>query len=163
MVEVRVMFPKGIGVTLYVILLGVVLAISTLPAAAHHSQAAATRTTRATTTNVTATSTRTVENAQKIKFDGHISRVDGDVIGVVDSGGAETAVLVTPSTEIRSAGGKHHFMGGHHGSMAAEGTSPLLVGLAVEVEGRGNCAGQLVAEEIKYRCCDPCGCGRAAR
>jgi len=154
------MFPKRIGLTLYVVLLGVVLAISALPTAARHSQAAAPRTTGAMKT-VTATSTRTIENDQKVKLDGNISRVDGDVIGVVDSGGAETAVLVTPQTEIKSADKHHHFLGGHHGSMTAEGgRSALLTGLAVEVEGRGNCAGQLVAEEIKYRCCDPCGCAR---
>jgi hypothetical protein len=153
------MFPKRIGLTLYVVLLGVVLAISALPTAARHSQAAAPRATGAMKT-VTATSTRTIENDQKLKLDGNISRVDGDVIGVVDSGGAETAVLVTPQTEIKSADKHHHFLpGGHHASMA-DGRSSLLTGLAVEVEGRGNCAGQLVAEEIKYRCCDPCGCAR---
>ena len=154
------MASKGIGVKHYLILLCGILAISALPTAAQESHKTTTRTTTTTTTNLTPTSTRTVENDQKLKFDGRINRVDGDVIGVVDSSGAETAVLLQPSTEIKSADKHHHFLfGGHHGS-AADGRSSLLVGLAVEVEGRGNCAGQLVAEEIKYRCCDPCGCAR---
>src|SRR5262245_37380139 len=152
------MASKGIGVTHYLILLCDVLVISALPAAAQDSKTTRTRTT--TTTNLTPTSTRTVENDQKLRFDGKVSRVEGDVIGVIDSGGAETAVLLTPQTEIKSADKHHRFpFGVHHGSVA-DGRSALLVGLAVEVECRGNCAGQLVAEEIKYRCCDPCGCSR---
>jgi len=151
---------KGIGVTHYLILLCGMLVISALPAAAQDShQTTTTRRTTPTTNYGKATSTRTVENGKEIEFDGTINKVDGDVIGVVDSEGAETPVLLQPSTRIRSAG-KHKFMhvvptGSGHG----EDKSALLVGLPVRVEGRGNCSGQLVAESIKYRC-DPCGCAR---
>ena len=147
---------KRIGLMHYLILLCGVLAISALPAAAQVSQKTTTRTTTSTTTtDLAPTSTRNVEYGREIEFEGRVSRVDGDVIGVVDSSGAETAVLMDPSTKIK-AEGKHHSSG------AAGGQSALLVGMPVKVEGHGNCAGQLVAESIKYRCCDPCGCGHVA-
>ena len=145
------MTSKGIGVRLYVILLGVVLASSALPAAAQHSQMA---------TTITVTAGRTIGFGQELEFNGRISRVDGDVIGVVDSRGVETAVLLTPSTRIKGEGNHHRTHLVPTGSGAAEDRSALLAGLPVRVEGRGNCAGQLVAESIKYSCCDPCGCAR---
>ena len=145
------MTSKGIGVRLYVILLGVVLASSALPAAAQHSQMA---------TTITVTAGRTIGFGQELEFNGRISRVDGDVIGVVDSEGVETAVLLVSETRIKGDGKHHSFL---HliptgGSGASADRAALLVGLPVRVEGRGNCAGQLVAEVIKYRCCDPCAC-----
>jgi len=151
------MSSKRTGVTYCLILLCGVLVVSALPAAAQHSKKPTTQTAPATANDLgpaTATSTRTVENNQEIEFDGRISKVDGDVIGVVDSSGAETAVLLVSETRIRPRGKRHAILV----AAGSESKSALFTGLPVRVEGRGNCAGQLVAESIKYQCCGPCGC-----
>jgi hypothetical protein len=156
------MLSKGIGVTHYLILLCGVLAISALPAAAQQSKTTTTQTTTVTKTDlpdlppVTATGTRVVGYGQEMEFDGRISRIDGDIVGVVDSSGAETAVLMVSGTRIKSSGKRYPILV----AAGSEDRSALFAGLPVRVEGRGNCAGQLVAEVIKYHCCEPCGCAR---
>src|SRR5215210_6121707 len=74
----------------------------------------------------TSTNTRTVSDGQKMK-----------VAGVV------TTVALTDRTSIKSKGG---FFGGG----SSYGQSNILRGLNLEVEGRGNSSGQLVAEKVRF-------------
>src|SRR5215469_3739459 len=167
------MFSKGIGVTLYVILVGAVLAIAARPAAGQEPQTTSpTCGTQACAQQpscvktpvcarhcpVAPTSSRCVENGKELEFNGTVSKVDGDIIGVVDESGAETNVLLQPSTRIRPW--KHHkgmlsHVGFNGNGSGTHDQTALITGIPVRVEGRGNCAGQLVAESIKYiaDCC----------
>jgi len=169
------MFSKGIGVTLYVILVGAVLAIAARPAAGQEPQTTSPTCGAPACAQqpscvkaplcarhcpVAPTSSRCVENGKELEFNGTVSKVDGDILGVVDESGVETNVLMQPSTRIKPWKNHGHGVFGRtrwfgNGSSGGTDQTALIVGLPVRVEGRGNCAGQLVAESIKYTadCC----------
>src|ERR671939_918462 len=94
------------------------------------------------TTNTTA-NTRTVASGQKITVKGVVTRRDADTFTVQDANGVSTTVLLTNSTSVKSKGG---FLK----SGTTYGQSNILRGLNLEVEGRGNDQGQLVADKIRF-------------
>jgi outer membrane protein OmpA-like peptidoglycan-associated protein len=87
--------------------------------------------------------TRTVSNGQKMKIKGTVVRRDADTFTVRDMNGMDTVVLLTDRTSVRTKGG---FLR----SGTNYGTTQILRGLNIEVEGRGDSTGQLVAEKIRF-------------
>jgi OOP family OmpA-OmpF porin len=91
----------------------------------------------------TSAQTRSVANGQKMKIKGVVTRRDADTFTVRDFNGVDTVVRLTDRTSVRSKGG---FL--RSGTNYA--TTNILRGLNVEVEGRGDAAGQLAAEKIRF-------------
>lgn len=87
--------------------------------------------------------TRPVPSGAKVKFRGVIVRRDADTFVVRDAGRTDTQVLLTDETSIKSKGG---FL--RSGKRYA--VTDILTGPIVEVEGRGDRQGQLVADKIRF-------------
>ncbi|HWW74351.1 MAG TPA: OmpA family protein [Pyrinomonadaceae bacterium] len=89
---------------------------------------------------------RRLSNGEEVKkFRGIVVKRDADWFTVSDtSGGPQTVVLLTPSTEVKS-----HKKGVFRGSRQYE-ASYILRGLRLEVDGVGNAEGQLVADKIRF-------------
>ena len=87
--------------------------------------------------------TRAVPAGAKIKFRGVVVKRDADTFIVRDAGRVDTQVLLTDDTSIKSKGG---FL--RSGKRYA--VTDILTGLIVEVEGRGDRQGQLVADKIRF-------------
>ena len=81
---------------------------------------------------------------QKQKISGVITRLEGDKFLVRDYKGMEYNVSLSSSTKIKERKG-NPFRGGKK-----YGATDLSRGLAVEVEGRGDAGGALVADQIKF-------------
>lgn len=86
---------------------------------------------------------RVVTSGAKTKINGIIIRREADTFSVADDSNTETVVLLTDRTSVKSKGG--FFRSGKD-----YGVTSLLRGLRVEVEGRGNSDGQLVADKIRF-------------
>jgi outer membrane protein OmpA-like peptidoglycan-associated protein len=86
---------------------------------------------------------RSVSNGQKMKLKGVVTRRDADTFTVRDLNNVDTVVRLTDRTSVKTKGG---FLRG--GTNYA--TTNILRGLNVEVEGRGDSSGQLVAEKIRF-------------
>ena len=91
----------------------------------------------------TGVKTRQIPRGQKAKVKGLIVRRDADTFSVADEVSGETVVLLTDRTSVKSKGGFFRF------GKDYEVTS-LLRGVKVEVEGRGNADGQLVADKVRF-------------
>ncbi len=87
--------------------------------------------------------TRSVSNGQKMKIKGVVTRRDMDTFTVRDNNGVDTVVRLTDRTTVKSNGG---FL--RSGNNYA--TTNILRGLNLEVEGRGDAAGQLVADKVRF-------------
>src|SRR5829696_189456 len=83
---------------------------------------------------------RTVTSGQKMKLKGVVTRRDIDTFTVRDFNGVDTVVRLTDRTSVKSNGG---FLR----SGTNYGVTNILRGLNVEVEGRGDQNGQLVADK----------------
>ena len=92
---------------------------------------------------LTQISTRPVPVGAKVKFRGVIVRRDADTFVVRDASRSDTQVLITDETSIKTKGG---FLR----SGKRYPVTDLLTGLIVEVEGRGDRQGQLVADKIRF-------------
>jgi OmpA-OmpF porin, OOP family len=93
---------------------------------------------------VTTSGSTTISNGEKAKIKGIITRRDADTFSVADDAtGKETVVLLTDRTSVRSKGG---FLR----SGKDYDVTSLLRGLRVEVDGRGNPNGQVVADKIRF-------------
>ncbi len=90
-----------------------------------------------------ATATTSVPNGQKMKLKGVVTGRNSDSFTVLGDNGAAINVLLTDRTSVKTKGG---FFGG--GTQYA--TTNILRGLRVEVEGRGDSTGQLVAEKVRF-------------
>jgi len=90
--------------------------------------------------------TRTVAAGEKInKLKGIVVKRDADSFTMSDTmGGPTTTVLLTPETEVKS-----HKRGIFKGSKEY-GSSYILRGLRLEVDGVGNSEGQIVANKIRF-------------
>lgn len=88
-----------------------------------------------------------VPNGQKAKVKGIIVSREADTFSVADSANDQTVVLLTDRTSVKSKGG--FFRSGKD-----YGVTSLLRGLKVEVEGRGNENGQLVADQVRFHSSD---------
>src|SRR5688572_865626 len=95
--------------------------------------------------SVTSGQTKTVADGEEFKVLGIINTRSPDsfVMTTLD-GSSSYVVALTPSTDVKS-----NTKGIFRGGKRYESTY-LLRGLRVEVEGRGNSDGQLVAEEVNF-------------
>ena len=118
-----------------------VVALSSAAALAQNSAQTQTRDTGVKPGN------RVVANGEKAKTKGIIIRRDADTFSVADNSNLETVVLLTDRTSVKSKGG--FFRSGKDYEVTS-----LLRGLKVEVEGRGNSEGQLVADKIRFSSSD---------
>ena len=84
-------------------------------------------------------------SGQKITIEGVIIKRDADSLTVSDAKGGSTVVALTDSTVVKEKK-SNPFRGSRKYTV-----TQLLHGLSVEVTGKHNATGQLVAEEIKLR------------
>lgn len=86
---------------------------------------------------------RTVPSGAKMKFKGVVIERNGEIFTIRDRSRNDYQVLLTDSTSIKT-----------HGGFLRSGkrypVTDILRGLIVEVEGRGDTQGQLVAEKIRF-------------
>src|ERR1044072_6279793 len=87
---------------------------------------------------------RTVTSGQKLKIKGVVTRRDADTFVVRHMNGVDTTVRLDDKTSVKTEGG---FLRG--GTNYAQ--TSILRGLNVEVEGRGNAAGELAADKIRFK------------
>jgi OOP family OmpA-OmpF porin len=84
-----------------------------------------------------------IPNGAKLKFKGVVISRDADVFTIRDRTRADYHVLITENTSIKT-----------HGGFLRSGNkypvTDVLRGLIVEVEGRGDAQGQLVADKIRF-------------
>ncbi len=92
-----------------------------------------------TTTNV-----RPIPSGSNMKFKGVVIRRDADTFMIRDRNRVDYQVLLTDNTSIKT-----YRRGIFHGGKKYAVTD-ILRGLIVEVEGRGDPQGQLVAEKIRF-------------
>jgi len=95
-----------------------------------------------TATNSTS-NVRTVPSGTKMKFKGVVISRDSDTIIIRDRSRVDYQVRLTDNTSVKTHGG---FLRGGKKYPVTD----LLRGLIVEVEGRGDQQGQLVAEKIRF-------------
>ncbi|HLL71949.1 MAG TPA: OmpA family protein [Pyrinomonadaceae bacterium] len=88
---------------------------------------------------------RTVASGQKMTVKGVVTSrdIDANTFVVQDLNGVNTTVRLTDRTTVKSKGG---FFGGG----STYGASNILRGLNLEVEGRGDASGFLVAEKVRF-------------
>jgi len=89
------------------------------------------------------TALRSVPSGSKMKFRGVVITRDADVFTIRDRSRADYQVVITDNTSIKTNGG---FLRGGKKYPVTD----ILRGLIVEVEGRGNNQGQLVADKIRF-------------
>jgi len=127
---------------LYPLTVGCVLAVLVSVAPAVMGQATNTQATQ--TTRERSINMRSVPSGSKMKFRGVVINRDADVFTIRDASRADYQVLITDNTSIKT-----------HGGFLRSGkkypVTDILRGLIVEVEGRGDSQGQLVAEKIRFR------------
>jgi OmpA-OmpF porin, OOP family len=99
--------------------------------------------TTAQTSTAQNTSLRSVPAGSKMKFRGVVITRDADVFTIRDRSRTDYQVVITDNTSIKT-----------HGGFLRSGkrypVTDILRGLIVEVEGRGDNQGQLVAEKIRF-------------
>lgn len=86
---------------------------------------------------------RTVASGQKMKIKGVVTRRDSDTFTVRDVNGVDTVVRLDDRTSVKTKGG--FLRGGTN-----YGQTQILRGLNLEIEGRGNGSGELMAEKIRF-------------
>lgn len=126
------------GVLRLVVFVSLVLALSSVPGLGQEDQS----TNQNRDTGVRP-GNHVVPNGQRTKLKGMITRRDADTFSVADEANNETVILLTDQTSVKSKGG--FFRSGKDYDVTS-----LLRGLRVEVEGRGNRDGQLVADKIRF-------------
>jgi outer membrane protein OmpA-like peptidoglycan-associated protein len=86
----------------------------------------------------------TIAAGQKMKLKGFVVRRDTDTFVVQDAvSGTQTTVVLSDRTSVRTKGGI--FGGG-----STLGQTAIMRGLNLEIEGRGDASGQLMAEKIRF-------------
>ena len=86
---------------------------------------------------------RTVVSGQKMKIKGVVTRRDADTFNIRDNNGVDTTVRLDNTTSVKAKGG---FL--RSGANYAQ--TQIMRGLNLEVEGRGNQSGELVADKIRF-------------
>jgi len=86
---------------------------------------------------------RTVASGEKMKLKGVVTRRDSDTFTVRDINGVDTVVRLDNNTSVKTKGG--FLRGGSN-----YGQTQILRGLNLEVEGRGNGSGELLAQKIRF-------------
>ena len=95
------------------------------------------------TSNSQNVSLRSVPSGSKMKFRGVVISRDGDTFTIRDRSRADYQVLISDNTSIKTYGG---FLRGGKKYPVTD----ILRGLIVEVEGRGDAQGLLVADKIRF-------------
>src|SRR4029453_4734374 len=90
------------------------------------------------TSNITS-----IASGEKMKFKGVVIRRDADTFEIRDQNRVDRQVLLTDDTSVRTYGG--FFKSGKKYAV-----TDILSGLILEVEGRGDSQGQLVAQKIRF-------------
>jgi len=80
---------------------------------------------------------------EKMTIKGVVTRRDSDTFTIRDNNGVDTIVRLDNSTSVKTKGG---FL--RSGANYAQ--TQILRGLNLEVEGRGNAAGELLAEKVRF-------------
>jgi outer membrane protein OmpA-like peptidoglycan-associated protein len=86
---------------------------------------------------------RTVVSGQKMKIKGVVTRRDADTFNIRDNNGVDTVVRLDNTTSVKAKGG---FL--RSGANYAQ--TQIMRGLNLEVEGRGNQSGELIADKIRF-------------
>lgn len=86
---------------------------------------------------------RTVVSGEKMKIKGVVTRRDADTFNIRDNNGVDTTVRLDNTTSVKAKGG---FL--RSGANYAQ--TQIMRGLNLEVEGRGNQSGELVASKIRF-------------
>src|SRR5678816_672502 len=86
---------------------------------------------------------RSVASGERIKLKGVVTRRDSDTFTVRDINGVDTVVRLDNNTSVKTKGG--FLRGGTN-----YGQTQILRGLNLEVEGRGNGSGELLATKIRF-------------
>jgi OmpA-OmpF porin, OOP family len=129
---------------LFTMVCGLALIITATPLAfAQVSTAQDTQVSGAQATRERSTNVRTVPSGAKMKFKGVVISRDADTFTIRDRTRTDYQVLITDDTSIKTHGG---FLRGGKKYPVAD----ILRGLIVEVEGRGDPQGQLVADKIRF-------------
>ncbi len=89
------------------------------------------------------TGTQSIPNGAKMNFKGVVISRDADTFTIRDRNRTDYQVLLTDNASIKTYGGFLRF-----GKKYA--VADILRGLIVEVEGRGNSQGQLIADKIRF-------------
>ena len=134
---------RRFNLMLFGILLGAVLGVTSQPAAAQELKDFS----RARTVTK-ATSLRTIPIGEKVTLTGNVIKINGDTFSICDMKGAETVVVLTPSTKIST-----HRRGIFRGAETLD-KEALMIGLRVQVRGRGNDSGQLSASWVRFHDAD---------
>ena len=95
------------------------------------------------TTSTGSSSARTVGSGEKLKIKGVVTSRSAETFSVRDANGVDTVVRLSDRTSVKTNGG---FLR----SGTNYGQTNILRGLNLEAEGRGNAAGELVAEKIRF-------------
>jgi outer membrane protein OmpA-like peptidoglycan-associated protein len=93
--------------------------------------------------NSTSNGAQTASANQKMKIKGVVTGRDSDGFTIRDASSVETRVLLTDSTSVKTKGG---FLS----SGKNYGQTQILRGLNLEVEGRMDASGNLVAQKIRF-------------
>lgn len=128
----------------YPFMVGCVLAVLMSVAPAVMGQTTTTQTTPNTqATRERSLNARSIPSGSKMKFRGVVISRDADVFTIRDRSRADYQVLITDNTSIKT-----------HGGFLRSGkkypVTDILRGLIVEVEGKGDNQGQLVADKIRF-------------
>src|SRR5687767_13165400 len=88
---------------------------------------------------------QSIPNGAKVKFRGVVLTRDADTFTIRDRNRTDYQVLLTGNTSVKSYGSVLRLGRGKRYAVA-----DLLRGLIVEVEGRGNAQGLLVADKVRF-------------
>ena len=124
---------SAIRIRPFTLVCGLVIAMAPLVSAQVSSQ----------TTNNQNVSLRSVPSGSKMKFRGVVISRDGDTFTIRDRSRADYQVLISDQTSVKTYGG---FLRGGKKYPVTD----ILRGLIVEVEGRGDARGLLVADKIRF-------------
>src|SRR5215212_3944546 len=122
---------------------GCVLAVLMSGAPAVLGQVSNTQVSNTQATRERSMTTRSIPSGSNMKFRGVVISRDADVFTIRDRTRADYQVLITDNTSIKTHGG---FLRGGKKYPVTD----ILRGLIVEVEGRGDAQGQLVADKIRF-------------
>jgi OmpA-OmpF porin, OOP family len=90
------------------------------------------------------TRARSITSTEKMTIKGVVVKRDADTVTVRDLNGVDTVVRLADNTKIEQK------KGGFWGGTKRLTVTSILRGLNLEVKGRGNGSGELVAERIKF-------------
>jgi len=113
------------------------LALSCAPLALAQDQTSTDRTS-------TSSSSRAVTSGQKMKIKGVVVRREADTFTVRDMNNVDTVVQLTNTTDVSERKSNPFRRAKNYA------TTSIMRGLNVEVEGRGDQGGQLVADKVKF-------------